>query len=282
MPTGVKRETNPLCGLVIYLKRIRMKKLNIFLLIWLVVLFLSIFTGCATVQGKEKQNFSSFAIGDKKLDLYALLESSEESHERWKLLSINVAKISNDGKYIAIGSSEKILQSAIDENGNNATEWVGTGMVTILDSDGNILYRLNDEQQYDQLKTAQKNFISKLIKLDEMMNNNEPGTEVEKELRWLEMYRDKSAYLFGADMGIGFLEFTPNEYIISAPRQLKRGSPVLDWVISWSLKTGEMKWSYRAGFGGIKSLELIEDGSKIKVIDMWDRVTIINTDTGRE
>jgi hypothetical protein len=242
----------------------------------LVLFAAALLSTCATT------NFDAYPVGDKKFDLYALLESSEESHENWKLVSINVAKTSNDGRYIAVGSSEKILQTMIDEKGNEASGWVGSGIVTILDSDGNILYRLNDGQQYNQLKKAQEDFISVLMELDEMINNNKPQAEIERELSRLKMYRDQSAYLFDADMGIGFLEFTSdNEYIISAPRQLKKGSPVLDWVISWSLKNGEMKWSHRAGFGGIRSLELIEDGSKIKVIDMWDRVTVINTDTGR-
>jgi hypothetical protein len=235
-----------------------------------------------TVQGKRKPEFSSFEIGDKKIDLYALLESSKESHENWKLLSVNIAKTSNDGKYIAIGSSEKILQSAIDENGNATTEWEGAGMVTILDYAGTILHRLNDEMQHRQLIRAKDDFIEQYMKLDGMINNNESRTEIEREMSRLTMYRDRATFLYDTDMGIGFLEFTPdNEYIISAPRLLKKGSPALDWIISWSLKTGEMKWSYHAGFGGIKSLELIEDGSKIKVIDMWDRVAIINTDTGR-
>ncbi|MDR2159002.1 MAG: hypothetical protein LBP23_02920 [Treponema sp.] len=247
--------------------------------------------GCASsgassggaVQGGKNPEFSSFEAADKKIDLYALLESSEASHETWRLLSINVAKTSSDGKYIAVGSTEKILLPAIDADGSDASIWIGTGMVTIVDvQDGTVLYRLNDEEQYDQLKAAQENFKSQYMKVDAMINNNESKSEIERELLRLRMEGDRSVYLSDADLGIGFLEFTPdNEYIISAPRQLKKGSGVLDWVIAWSLKTGEMKWSYRAGFGGIKSLELIEDGSKIKVIDKWDRVTVINTATGR-
>jgi hypothetical protein len=65
--------------------------------------FGSVVFSCASSGAK----YSSFDIGNRKIDLYALLESCEEPRENWQLLSINVVKTSNDGKYIAIGSTEK-------------------------------------------------------------------------------------------------------------------------------------------------------------------------------
>ena len=240
------------------------------------------------VQNRRDPKFLSFEIGDKKFDLYALLESSKASPENWQLLSINVVKTSNDGKYIAIGSSEKILTPMVDVNGKDVAVWRGTGMVTVLDStDGTVLYHLDDDQQKNQIRKAVEsmNSYSAYVK-QQRMNNNLSPSQIEMDMIRLNVYRNDFVYLLDADLGIGFLEFTPDDkYLISAPRQLGRNSKITfltiqDWVVLWSLETGLHEWSYSARFEGIKSLELIEDGSKIKVIDGRDRVTIINVDTG--
>jgi WD40 repeat protein len=269
-----------------------MKRKHLFVRIFNVMLagifLLSITASCSTVtrktneeivKDKKDPKFSLFS--SKGFNLYDILESYEGPDKKGELLSINVAKISSDEKYIAVGSTERIQQSALDLDGNDdGTMWLGLGIVTILDyTSGDLLYRLDDGMQFEIIKDQQKRVLARAKTVNNMIDRNEAKSKIDLEISILKSEADRYEYALDADMGIAFLEFTPNnKSIVSAPKKHNTG---IDWVVLWSLETGKKQWFYTAGFGGIKSMEFIEEGSKIMIIDTYDRVTIIDADTGR-